>query len=78
MPVTVEPTWLALEGRLGDDVPDVVEDDLQVVRVSEGAVVVVVRHQVFPVLRSGHPGSAAATLNQSPCLGWRNFTGGIN
>ena len=72
MPVTVKPTWLALEGRLGDDVPDVVEDDVQVVRVSEGAMVVVVRHQVFPVLRPGHRGPTGVALHQSPGRGGRN------
>ena len=64
VPVTVELTGLALEGRLADDVPDVVQDDPQVVRVSEGPVVVVVRHQVFPVLRSRHPGPAAPALHK--------------
>ena len=62
VPITVEPTRLALEWRLGDDVPDVVEDDTRVVRVSERAVVVVVRHQMFAVLMSGHCRSTAATL----------------
>ena len=65
MPVTVKPTWLALEGRLGDDVPDVVEDYLLVFWVSKGPVVVVVRDQVFPVLRSGHCSSTAAAFHQS-------------
>ena len=72
MPVTVKPTWLALEGRLGDDVPDVVEDDLQVVRMTEGAVVVVVRHQVFAILRSGHRSSTAPALHKSPGPGRRD------
>ena len=64
--VAVELTDLALEGGLADDVLDVVEDDVVVVRVTEGPVVVVVRDQVFAVLVPGDCRPTAPAHQQAP------------
>ena len=73
VPVAVEAAHVALEGRLVDDVPDVVEDEGLGVRVSEGAVVVVVGHEVLAVLVRPHPGRAGGALHQPPPPGARTL-----